>query len=170
MLSGSQSRPRKREVDAVRGQHAQCRQHARRLSARQAQRNDQQRRRAGAEAEKKLRHAEERPGLQSHFFAFFSRAIITRSSAARVSKLSSGVTSHLSNPQNGISRSIRSSFSFDSASATKTKARSPTLSPPARMRFSDSSRFSASRLGRTRFSNNWSASSAVANPGPSKPV
>src|SRR5215469_7268439 len=152
MLSGSQSRPRQREVDAVRSQHSQCRQHARSLSARQAQRNDQQRRRAGAEAEKKLRHAEERPGLQSHFFAFFSRAIITRSSAARVSKPSSGVTSHLSIPQRGISRSIRSSFSFDSASATNTNARSPTLSPPARMRFSFWSLFSASRLGTTTFS------------------
>jgi len=87
-----------------------------------------------------------------------------RSLSARPAKLWSGVTFHFSTPQAGISRSIWSTSSLDEASRMKTRARSATGSPPARIFLSASSFKSASKVGRIPFSKTSTVSSGEANP------
>ena len=79
---------------------------------------------------------------------FLSASTMPRSCFARPSKLWSGVTFHFRTPHAGISRSIWSASSLEEASRMKTKARSATGSPPARIFFSASSFKSASKVGK----------------------
>src|SRR5437867_11027120 len=67
-------------------------------------------------------------------------------------------------------RNSRSTSSLDAASTMKTKARSPTGSPPARIFLSPSNFTRVSNVGRMMFSKTSAVSIGEANPGPSDPV
>src|SRR5439155_6538551 len=66
-------------------------------------------------------------------------------------------------------RNSRSTSSLDAASTMKTKARSPTGSPPARIFLSPSNFTRVSNVGRMMFSKTSAVSIGEANPGPSDP-